>query len=109
MTGIDCQEALEKRFPAFRDAAQTRAQLINGFSKLRDWAAKLLTGQDRALPIGGSKAKRSRAETRGAGTAEGEEHKTDSAAGILIAASAVLAEASTMHSPMKILLEDRFI
>ena len=107
LAGIDSQEALEKRFPAFRDAAQTRAQLINGFSKLRDWAAKLLTGQDRAIPIGGSKTKRSRAGTRGATAAEGEEHESDSAAGIMIAASAVLPEASTMQSPMKIPLEDR--
>ena len=56
--GIDCLEALQNRFPAFKDEAQTKSQLINGWCKIRDAVANVLTGAPRALQPGGDRSKR---------------------------------------------------
>ena len=57
--GIDCEAALVNRCPATtKDPTQTRAQLINGFRHLRDAVAQVLTGVQKALPLGGSRSHR---------------------------------------------------
>ena len=60
--GIETQGTVDDRCPAVKDAAQTRAQLVNGFRKLRDAWAKLLAGAEFANPIGAAKKKRPKAK-----------------------------------------------
>lgn len=96
--GLDSQEALEKRFPAFKDAAQTRAQLINGFSKIRDSTAKLLTGLERAVPLGGTKPKRPKAKGN---SAQGEPAAGDAAEEV----EPPRARPVDVGNPMKVVVE----
>lgn len=106
--GLDSQEALAKRFPAFKDAAQTRAQLINGFSKIRDASAKLLTGAERALPLNGGKPKRPKGSVaRSSASASNNDADAENLKEPLRVAEPCVLEPADL-SPMKVSVEDLF-